>query len=101
MCAKTRVRTVVLKNLETQVGQGGRSGGYRVEDPVREGAGSPRHVFFKPMQICSKGRTSDAAQLLMTTEEKSTMAQLSCQPLTLTGHSSVACDESGRGFPGT
>ena len=22
-------------------------------DPAREGAGSPRHVFFKQMQICS------------------------------------------------
>lgn len=70
MCAKTRVRTVVLHNLETRVGQGGKSGGSSVEDPVREGAGSPRHVFFKPKQFCSKGRTSDAAQLLMTTAGK-------------------------------
>ena len=30
------------------MGQGGRRGGYSVEDPVREGVGSPRHVFFKP-----------------------------------------------------
>ena len=48
VCAKTWVHTVVLHNLETQVGQGGRRGGCSVEDPVREGAGRPRHVFFKP-----------------------------------------------------
>lgn len=55
-------------------------------DPGRKGAGSPNGFSLSKCMSAQEKRTSDATQLLVTTEEQLIMSQLKCQALTLAGH---------------
>lgn len=72
-------------------------------DPKRKGAASPNGFSLSKCMSAPEERTSDAAQLLVTTEEQLIMSQLNCPPLTLAGHCSVVLmglDMVIRGFQG-
>lgn len=58
-------------------------------DPKGKGAGSPNGFSLSKCMSAQEKRTSDAAQLLVITEEQLIMSQLKCQALTLAGYCSV------------